>query len=187
MPDLRKPKDGGGIKWSTLKRKVRKVTLENGDELELPVTWNAFGTPVTYIGYEVELEKEVEVGGKKVSKIQVWVLAPQTAPPPPAPTDHKGWCHGVTFNDTIYSPGGDAVPAVLAAGWSEIECPAAQKGDIIVYYDSAGNVTHSATSNGDGTYTSKGGNNPQKNDETDASMSRTYGVPPGRKRCYRKK
>src|SRR5438445_8441202 len=107
MADLKKPKDGGGIKWSTLKRKVRKLTLENGDEIELgPVTWEAFGpgSGAVYVGYEVELEREVTVGGKKVSKIQVWVLISETAKPGP---DFRGWCHGLTFDDTIYSPGGD--------------------------------------------------------------------------------
>jgi hypothetical protein len=187
MGDLKKPKDGGGIKWSTLKRKVRKVTLENGDEVVQSVSGALYYPPdrAIYFGYEVELEKEVTVGDNKVSKIQVWVLDPKTAPPPGA-IDHTGWCHGLTFDETIYSPAGNEVPAILAAGWSQIECKSAKKGDVIVYYDAVGNVTHSATSNGDGTYTSKAGLTPQKNNETEAAMNKTYSVPPGTTKCYTK-
>jgi len=176
--DIKTPKDGRGIKWSTLKQKRRKVKLGNGDEMELPVTWRAFSPNPSgeYVGYEVELDD-----GRT---IQVWVLILGTEPPG---GDYKGWCHGLTFDDVIYSPGGEAVPAILAAAWKEIKCPDAKKGDIIVYYDPKGNVTHSATSNGDGTYKSKGGNMPQKDNETEASMDKTYKVPPGSKKCYTKK
>jgi len=174
--DIKTPKDGRGIKWSTLKQKRRKVKLENGDETEVPVTWRAFGNSAQYAGYEVELDED--------PTIQVWVLITGTEPPG---GDYKGWCHGLSFNDTIYSPGGEAVPAILAAAWKEVKCADAKKGDIIVYFDAAGNVTHSATSNGDGTYKSKGGSTPQKDNETQASMDTTYKVPPGSKKCYTKK
>ncbi len=183
MGDPKRPQDGRGIKWSTLKLKTR--TLQNGDKVDTPVTWKAFGNDVTYVGYEVELEKEVTIDGKKVSKIQVWVLQPETVPAETA-MYYTGWCHGLTFDDTIYSPAGAAIPAILAAGWEPVDCESTKKGDIIVYYDPDGDVTHTATSNGDGTYTSKRGKEPQKNDDTDAAMSKTYKVPPGKKKCYQK-
>lgn len=184
--EVQKPKDGGGIKWSTLKRKVRKVKLANGETVEQPVTWSPFGPWAGYIGYEVDLDREVTIGDKKISKIQVWVLV--TDPPPAnGRVDFTGWCHGLTFDERIYSPAGNAVPAVLAAGWEEVDCTKVKKGDIIVYYDAAGNVTHSAVSNGDGTFTSKEGNKKEKNDQTKDGMDQTYHVPPGTSKCYQKK
>jgi hypothetical protein len=182
------PKDGGGIKWSTLKRKVRKMTLANGDTVDLgPVFSEPFGigTRFVFVGYEVELEREVTVGGKKVSKIQVWVLVTDPAPPN-GRVDPKGWCHGTTFDDKLYSPAGSEVPAILAAGWEEIDCANLKKGDIIVYSDPAGTVVHSAVANGDGTFTSKEGNMPEKPAQTKAAMDTTYKAPPGTTKCYRK-
>jgi hypothetical protein len=188
MPNgIKKPADGGGIKWSTLTRKKRTITLENGDTTEEPVTlFNPAGSPIEYVGYEVELEKEVEIGGVKKKKIQVWVLVQSSIAPPPT-VDLKGWCHGTTFDDGIYSPGGEAVPLILLAGWEEIECAGAKRGDIIVYYDKNGTVTHSATNNGDGTYTSKAGNAATNNADTKNAMDTMYKVPPGRFKCFRKK
>lgn len=182
-----RPPDGRGIRWSTLTRKVRKIRLANDETIELPVISAPFGpgTP-SYAGYEVELAEEVTVGDRRIRKIQVWVAI--TDPPPPnGRVDWRGWCHGLTFDETIYSPTGSEVPVILLAGWDEIPCAQSRRGDIIVYYDSAGNVTHSAVDNGDGTYTSKAGNNPQKNDETKANMDRMYRVPPGTTKCYRKR
>jgi hypothetical protein len=42
MADLKLPRDGGGIKWSTAKAKVREVKLENGAEVDSPVYQQPF-------------------------------------------------------------------------------------------------------------------------------------------------
>lgn len=167
-----------GIKWETLKQERRKIKLANGEETNVPVTWRAFpNSSAVYVGYEVELDKD--------PKIQGWVLMPETAPNDGL--DYTGWCHGLTFDDIVYSPGGNEIPKILQIAWNEIKCSDVKKGDIIVYYDSDGNVTHTATANGDGTYRSKGGATLEKKQETEASMDKPYRVPPGTKKCYAKK
>lgn len=189
------PKDGKGIKWSTLKRCVKKGKLENGEEVEIPIIWYPWGdhpsTGICAHGYEVDLEKEVTIGRKKVSKIKVWIFPKD--PPEYAPrrvkeqwNNIKYWCHGLTFDDNIYSPDGAGVPFILAAGWDEYQWrEGMKKGEIIVYYNRRGGVEHTAVSNGDGTFTSKEGKNPKANKRTKQQMDRIY---PGTiTKCYRLK
>ena len=191
-----KPKDGAGIKWSQLKRCVREITLENGEKVQVPVTWRVYGRYTAY-GYEVPLDKPVTVNGKKISKIKVWVF-PKDPPQGITPEQWKqvkSWCHGLTFDDSIYNPGGEQVPIILAAGWQEVECiEPLKKGQIIVYssngtnprFGPAGAVVHSAVANGNGTYTSKDRLYKQDNAQTKAKMDQQYGTAATSK-CYKKK
>lgn len=115
------PPDGTyGVKWSTLKLCEREVKLANGQTIKEPVRWRPWrGGPIAY-GYEVTL-----TNGKK---IKVWVF------PNGTPARWSYWCHGHTFDDDCYNPGGDAVPDILEAGYTKKDsCKNLKKGDVIVY------------------------------------------------------
>ncbi len=184
----KKPKNGKGIKWSSLKLCTRKVKLSNDAEIEVPVTWRAWpGGPWVFVGYTVELEK---VGDEKPKTIKVWVLP--VDPPEGVDEDRwergRYWCHGLTFDDNLYSPGGNEVPKILEAGWDEFDwSDGMAKGEIIVYFNADDSVAHTAVSNGDGTFSTKNGQNAES-DDTKADLDRLYNPEgKGSTKCYREK
>lgn len=182
LADVLIPKSPG-INWSTLKRCVgRTITLENGDTIEVPIASDPFRNGTQAIGYEVELTKEVTIKGKKIKKIKVWVY------PKGLPARQKYWCHGLTFDESVYNIYGDAVPAVLAAGYDRVECPKPlPKGHIIVYYTPKGDVAHSAVSNGDGTFNSKNGALPHTPKLSKADMDKLYQKTGVTTQCFKPK
>jgi hypothetical protein len=170
-----------------------KIALANGDTAEVPATWQPWPeTPfVVAVKYEVRLERVVTIAGRRDSTIQLWVITNE--PPGAAPDELRRqwrrfqfWCHGLTFDDSTYSPAGSEVPKILEAGWTQIECAdPMQAGQIIVYYGADGSVEHSATANGDGTFRSKEGQGVQNNTQTRAGMDRIY--PGTTTKCFRRR
>lgn len=192
-----RPPDGGGIKWSKMKLQMKKVIGTDGSTFEVPeYKYPVPNVPVIAYGYDVEIDPPVTIGGTKITKIKVWWVPP--APPagiasPPGIhwADMRYTCHGRTFDAGTFSPDGSSVPAILAAGWDEIEClETMEKGHIIVYQDAKGNILHSATANGDGTFTTKNGTQPEQSKAKRTDLDAEYGspkIPGGRVRCYKPK
>lgn len=190
------PPDGYGLKWSTLKLQGKTIPGPDGTSVFVPEIRYPDPTKPALVafGYDVDVDPPVEVGGKRVTRIKMW-LVPEQAPPG-FPKD-LNWndirydCHGRTFGGGTFSPDGSQVPAILTAGWEEIEClEKTAKGSIIVYYDAQGKVLHSATANGDGTYTTKNGTKKEEPHAKKEDMDKEYGTPKypgGRTRCYRPK
>jgi hypothetical protein len=180
------PKNGCGIDWKTVDQAKVKVKLSNGEEVTSQPTWAAFGpADVVYYGYDVKLKQKVTVNGVTKDTIRVWVL-PKDKPANRTQAEWENftyWCHGLTFDDNIYSPGGNEVPFILAAGYEALpNCEKIKKDEIIVFSDAAGNVLHSAVSNGDGTFRTKNGANEPSNNATQAQLEAVYGV---HIKCYK--
>ena len=174
------PADGAGIKWSTLKQCVRIEQTADGPR-EVPVTWDPWGDGYIAYGYEVDLERPVIINDEEVTTIKVWIFPLVYWPP-----SHLSWCHGHTFDRTSWNPGGVAVPAILAAGWDEFDWSGSMaEGEIIVYFEANGSVAHSATSNGDGTLTSKNGSLELEESTTKEELDRLYLSEGVNTKCYR--
>lgn len=191
------PADGRGAKWSTL-----TPLIVNGQQ----ATWNAFGGGLMYLGYEVELTQEVTVGTQTKKKIIVWK---RTNTRPAGLTDAqwealKYWCHGWTFDEQTYSPGGNEVRFILAAGYKNPKPCQRQNqvlnvaaGDVVVYYCPApklrcqpGNagpldVMHTARYDGNNTFSTKNGAQAFNNAATLAQIDAAYGD--AVRQCYEKK
>jgi hypothetical protein len=162
------PKDGGGIKWSTIGPQVRKVKLASGQEVDEQARWKLNGQ--TLYGFDVELEKPITVGGTTKTKIKVWVAPKEAAEDADKAVkenyaDYLSYCHGVTFGNGLYNPRPDDVPFILEAGYEKVECNYEhdKKGDVVTITDKDGKLDHTAVSNGDGTYTSKDNFHKQEN------------------------
>lgn len=186
----------GGIKWETKKQCFKDVPMSDGSTAKEPVIWKPYAAfpNMCYIGYEVELTKEVTIGTVKKSKIKVWVLPKAKENLFPAGVDPKGWCHGVPFDDGTSSPGGEEVPFILAAGWTEYDWTAGMmKGDAVVFTAKKdlpnglpkGGVGHSAKANGDGTYCSKNAYEKKKDNATKADMQQAYPAECWECKCYK--
>jgi len=188
------PKNGCGITWRTLAQARGKVRLSNGQDATYPITWTAFPElrDVTFVGYDVKLSKAVtvKINGQDVTKdtIRVWVLPKDKSP---ARTQQEWdnytyWCHGLTFDDNIYSPGGEEVPFILAAGYRPLkDCNNLQQGDVIVFRDAGGNVVHTAVSNGNGTFSTKNREEAPIANATLAQLQAKYGQTIDCHRCVK--
>jgi len=196
--DIPAPPDGCGIKWSTLMPVTRPVRLANGRTVQEQEWWDPYNSGVRYFKWKVDLERAVQVGNVRTNMIFVYVLPQQ----PPAGisaairrdwANYQSWCHGLSFGNQIYNPGGYYVPFILAAGYTQVRCDMLQQGDIMVYYStgrnpvlgSPGSVVHTMISNGNGTFTSKDRFLPVVANQTKAAVDQQYGAGNTVVECFR--